>query len=172
VEQFTGAVRACLAAENWYGALMIALILPDICGKLEHPTLRSQERYTRWYDAYVLNGPEFTGDPDSARYRYPTAEDCYVLRCAIVHEGSEEVSDTKTKAVLGRYHFFAPERDFKFFGHQSRNVGQLPVDKFCEKVCLGVDHWTGIVLKATPELLRRSENLIRIRRHRDEGFQL
>jgi len=94
----------------------------------------------KWYETYVSNGPEFPGDVDSPKYRYPTAEDCYALRCSIVHEGSEEISDTKTKAVLGRYHFFAPKKNWKFFGHPSGTTIQLPVDQFCEKLCLGVDH--------------------------------
>jgi len=29
MQYFTDAVRACLAAENWHGALVIALVLPD-----------------------------------------------------------------------------------------------------------------------------------------------
>jgi hypothetical protein len=37
VNQFVNAVRSAVASGNWYAALMLALTMPDICGRLESP---------------------------------------------------------------------------------------------------------------------------------------
>lgn len=39
--------------KNWYGALIIALTIPDICSKLENPKENTNKRYPKWFDKYI-----------------------------------------------------------------------------------------------------------------------
>ena len=60
MKTFIGSIRLAVANENWYGALIIALILPDICGKIEFSDKKpTNERYPEWYDKYVRHKYEF-----------------------------------------------------------------------------------------------------------------
>lgn len=60
-----------------FAAILAALTIPDICGALCHTGGRaSEKRYVDWYN-------------DNARHicRFFTGQDCYRLRCGIVHQG-------------------------------------------------------------------------------------
>ena len=45
MRNFTNVFDKSLATENWYAALALALVIPDICGRLENPEMGSGERY-------------------------------------------------------------------------------------------------------------------------------
>lgn len=47
------ALEQNLKERNWYGALFIALTLPDICGKIDNPKSRSGDRYSKWFEKYI-----------------------------------------------------------------------------------------------------------------------
>lgn len=64
------AIENSLQNKNWYSALVLSLILPDICGKLENNCKSSSERYPEWFDAYL--GEKYK--------RFLTGKDCYALR--------------------------------------------------------------------------------------------
>lgn len=55
MEQFTKALKANIENNNLYGALFIALSLPDICGSIEFPQLQSTARTIEWFDKYLAN---------------------------------------------------------------------------------------------------------------------
>jgi hypothetical protein len=44
MKRFSDAVRASVEQRNWYGALALALTMPDVCGRLESPTLNVEKR--------------------------------------------------------------------------------------------------------------------------------
>ena len=46
-------IEKALNHDLYFAALNLALTLPDICGKAEHPDLRTGERYKKWYDEIV-----------------------------------------------------------------------------------------------------------------------
>ncbi|CAD7556119.1 hypothetical protein [Aeromonas hydrophila] len=150
----------------------MTLILPDICGNIEHPNERVGNRYKSWYESFVINGPHPKDDPEGQRYKYPSSEDCYALRCSILHAGSEEIANTTTKEILGQYHFFKPEGNFTFYGLQVGNVVQLQVDKFCEKVCLGAEEWERGKLSSSNYSDDFDGKIVRIRSSFTDGIKL
>lgn len=169
---FVNSIRACLSDKNWHGALIVSLMLPDVCGSIEYPNKKVGDRYRDWYESFVSNGPNLKDDPDGTLYKYPSPEDCYALRCSVVHAGSEEIANTKTKEVLGQYHFFKPERGSTLYGFQVGNVAQIQVDKFCEKLCLGAEEWERDMLSRTGGREALGDNMIRIRSLRSDGIKL
>lgn len=82
-EHFVNQIGLAADARGMYFvALLSALSLPDICGALESPNGRaSGERYKAWFDQWVSNKYQIDGQTSLS------GEDCYMLRCASVHQG-------------------------------------------------------------------------------------
>ncbi|SDR64178.1 hypothetical protein SAMN05519103_09490 [Rhizobiales bacterium GAS113] len=100
MKRFTDAGRRSLAEGNLYAALSLALTLPDICGSLEDPgPNKSHVRYVRWFKKWAE--PEFT----SVGHVYVSAEDCYQIRCSLVHSGTAEI-ERRRRTALDRFEFF------------------------------------------------------------------
>lgn len=53
MKQYTQSIRKALENENWYGALMIALSMPDICAGIETPKEEYTKRYSRWFNNWM-----------------------------------------------------------------------------------------------------------------------
>jgi hypothetical protein len=67
-----------LCAGAQHSALALALALPDICGSIEYPTERNVGvRYGNGCDTW-------------GKMLAVSGADCYALRCAYFHSGSEE----------------------------------------------------------------------------------
>jgi hypothetical protein len=70
-------VRSALRDRNWLAALTLALVLPDVCGKVAFPSMNgSGPRYQAWCDQWL--GQAFT----IAGKQWLTSADVYALRCA------------------------------------------------------------------------------------------
>ncbi|WP_343633742.1 hypothetical protein [Roseateles sp.] len=137
------ATRQALADKNWYAALALALTFPDICQKATSPEMRSsKERYSVWYDRYLL--PTYTRSIDAIGFTtvYMTALDCYALRCAYLHQGEFSTSEQSAKQALERF-FFTASPDGTGGSHCSRfnEVLNLDVASFCNDVLRAVEQW-------------------------------
>jgi hypothetical protein len=70
-------IEGALQANLYYLAIVMALTLPDICAALEAQDGRtSQNKYKAWYNANL-----------AAKLSFLSADDCYSLRCGVVHQG-------------------------------------------------------------------------------------
>jgi len=144
-------VRLSLSTENWYSALFVALSMPDICGRLEDPTKPSDERYMDWFRRYlsgVYGAP--TAEP------FLTPEDCYALRCALVHQGAADITGQKKKKILDEICFFRPGSqafgplrpghcnrltNVRVNDREFKSALCLMVTGFCEDMCKAVEKW-------------------------------
>lgn len=54
IDRYLDSIIKSLESKNWYAALFMALVIPDICGALEHPNKNSPARYVDWYNKYML----------------------------------------------------------------------------------------------------------------------
>jgi hypothetical protein len=126
MKRFTDAIAKAVADENWLAATALALTMPDICGRMEHPKHGSEKRYKAWWDKYMLD-----------RYRwFLSSGDAYALRCAYVHEGSGEILEQRAREALTHFSFLAPNEtgipvhNFHL-SSGGRNTLVLQVDIFC-----------------------------------------
>jgi hypothetical protein len=75
-------VRRASDVHLYYVALATALMIPDICSAMETPEgLTNRPSYVAWCDKWVA--PKYAtpyGD-------HLTGEDCYGLRCSMLHQG-------------------------------------------------------------------------------------
>jgi hypothetical protein len=70
-------IEHAIAAGLHYSAIAMSLTIPDLCAALESSDGRtSSERYKRWYNEHF-----------APAYASLTADDCYSLRCGVVHQG-------------------------------------------------------------------------------------
>ena len=151
------AVETSVAEENWYAALALALALPDICGKLENPVITSQKRYIAWFDKYLLK--IYTLSLFGNTTVFLNGSDLYALRCALLHEGSEDISSQRAKQTLDTFIFSIEE------SHQlliNNTILILNVTKFCQEVCVAVEEWFNDV-KNDVDIMNRINSMLTIR---------
>lgn len=162
MERFVTSINKSLQTENWYAALSMALTVPDICGWLVEPKAGSQKRYEAWFDKYLLaeykspfHGPQFT---------FLSGSDCYALRCAYLHEGTDDVQRQRARDAVTRFAFTtAGSHKCKF-----DSVLLLDVRTFCTDVCAGIQKWLED-FKKNKEVQSRVNELLLVR---TQGFQV
>jgi hypothetical protein len=145
MQPFTDAVQKALADRNYYAALAVSLTLPDVCGKIERPAERTGARYMAWVTKYLLpNYPPIGADFGPRPQVKITAEDFYALRCAYLHEGSDDLSNQRIRQALAAFRFTAPRPGSTSLVHKNYLFGalQIQVDTFCNEVCGGVAAWS------------------------------
>lgn len=140
MERFTRAIEKSVESENWYAALMLALTMPDICGQISYPDLRgsgnSKKRYIKWFDIYMLHHYEspFHGEG----FVFMSGGDCYALRCALLHEGRDDITSQKARReVLSKITFSTTG------SHRAmiEDLLILNLQEFCLEICQGVKSW-------------------------------
>src|SRR5260221_10862247 len=108
MQDLVTSVRNAIAQGNWYAALSLALALPDICGFLESPNDGSQRRYVAWCNQFL--SPRYTHaiGPNRDQHVFLSGQDCYALRCAFLHEGSDDVTRQRARQALESFVFVEP----------------------------------------------------------------
>lgn len=103
MENILISIKKSIDAQNWYSALVLSLIVPDICGKIENNS--SPKRYSEWFNKYL-----------GEKYRdYLSGEDCYALRCSYLHEGTGNIENQNAKEVLDRIEFITNGPHLNYF---------------------------------------------------------
>src|SRR6266446_5515498 len=136
MKRFTDAVRQSLESRNWYAALTLTLTLPDICGSIDHPGVKSGPRYIQWFDQHLR--PFYTSECLGRSRVFLTGADCFALRCSYLHAGADDTTDEWVKERYTKYHFTTTQ------GHLIDLYGVglvLNVRQFCTEVCDAVDAW-------------------------------
>lgn len=90
IKGYQKSVRDCLENENYFGAILTSLILPEVCSKISYCNSKGvSTRYKEWLNTYFI--PLIENEDEVVR-NYLNAKNIYALRCTIVHEGSSDVS--------------------------------------------------------------------------------
>ena len=121
-------IGRALDAGVWLGALITALMVPDICAALEQADGRtSGARYRAWYERYL-----------SSAYPRLTADDCYSLRCGVAHQGRMGHQNSQ----YGRVIFTLPNKSkTKILGAIVNDYLSLDLITFCEDFAAAVKTW-------------------------------
>jgi hypothetical protein len=86
---FLQQIQSCANQKLYYVAIMTSLAVPDIGGAIDsNDGKANKKKYINWFDGYAA--PKFI--PSG---RNLTGEECYYLRCSMVHQG--RVQPTKLK---------------------------------------------------------------------------
>ena len=102
-------IRYAMNANLYNCALTLALTLPDICGKAEYPCEKSsRKRYKKWFSFYAA--PSFCCKAENAytgdivNFSWLSAEECWALRCSVLHSGNYRIERTKLKHIILHSH--------------------------------------------------------------------
>lgn len=156
MERLLQSIGKSLKDENWYSALILSLIIPDICGKFEDTSKISSKRYPEWFEKYL--GKKYNW--------FLSGNDCYALRCSFLHEGSNQITDQRARDVLD-YLVFIPNGSHltKFSGcsfgdlkYDNKEILQLSVYQFCQDIIDATRQWIMIIWKDKSEILKIHED--------------
>lgn len=162
MEIFIKSIKLAVINQNWYGALIISLILPDICGKIEFPNKKTSIRYPEWFDKYVMQKYKLGDCYKEGGSIFMTGKDCYALRCALLHEGHQDLREQRVSEKLQKINFVVPNRQTNRHKINFSNVEyQLEVDKFCLDICAGAEQWL-IDVSTNYDIQGRLGNLLKI----------
>jgi len=162
MQHLLDSLTRALANKNWYAALFMALTLPDICGKIQYPEVSSSEtRYVQWFEKYLGNKYTREVGPSREKDVFLSGEDCYALRCSLLHEGIDVISHQRCKKVLDSFLFVASGGiHCNYFSFANGHTFlQLSVKKFCEDVCASVQTWLNDVASDNTIQKRLSETI-------------
>ena len=108
MRHFVDSVRKSLSEKNYYAALLVALTLVDICGRLENPNSIVRDRYIDWFNQHLQN--KFTRRVGSGpqEHVFLNGYDFYALRCAYLHQSEFEITSQKAQKVLENFIFIEP----------------------------------------------------------------
>lgn len=154
MQKIINSVYKALDNQNWHAALFVSLTLPDICAALEYEKT-SGKGYSKWVEE---NLTQYKG--------FLSGNDCYALRCALLHQGKDDVSDQKKQEVLEHYVFLTKGAHcnlFKdcVFNGEKKSFLQLNVQIFCKDVCKAVEVWLNS-MSANSAVQDRLKNTIKI----------
>jgi hypothetical protein len=155
MKNLVDSVYRCLNTQNWYGALMISLTLPDICGFSQYSNLSSGARYVKWFNQYLKSKYECQNLFTNESIIFLTGEDCYALRCSFLHEGSDEIVSQRARKILEKFIFTTTGLHCNYFDYNGVKMLQLDVDTFCKDICNAIGKW----LEETSDIKEVNENL-------------
>jgi hypothetical protein len=147
IEGILGEIERALDAGLYHLAIVVSVTLPDVCAALEAPDGRSNTaRYKAWYE-----------DNMASRLARFTADDCFSLRCGVVHQGRFGLAGAR----YGRAVFLLPNNQVSIMQECIMNDAYFySADAFCREWLAGVRVW--ISKKGTdPQVAENSGNLIR-----------
>lgn len=159
MNRFTHAIRESLKSRNWYSAIYLSLTLPDICARLESADGKTNgTRYAAWFEKYMANHYRHAIGGNPIPHIFLSGNDCYALRCALLHEGGADITAQNKREALDKFHFTIVGAHC----NQFNAVLQLDVPTFCEQVCSGTELWQTDFANDHPDKQNRLQELVTI----------
>ncbi|GEM_PF-625404 len=138
MERFTQAIEDSLDSKNWNSALFLALSLPDICCRLN--SVSGKQAYAGWFEKYLGHIYTHKGEV------FLSGNDCFSLRCALLHQGVVDLQEHSKGGVISKFHFTVASC------HVGRihDVLQLDIRRFCRDMVSGVHAWLALFKEEDP----------------------
>ena len=129
MKDFLEQIQIGLKTNLYYLSLFAALAIPDICGAVgTEDGLASSDKYKDWFNKYVAH--KYEG--------FLTADDCYLFRCSLLHQGSSQ----HPKSGYSRVLFVEPSATTNVFHCNIMNDAlNIDVRIFCNDIVEGVKVW-------------------------------
>ncbi|WP_230350880.1 hypothetical protein [Lelliottia sp. WAP21] len=186
MQQLLSGIDDCLSKKNWVGALFIAISLPDICGATEDKIKGNGARYKDWFNRYLK--PRYNADnmydylsltspamllympeeiKQSLRTQIPvvsfSADDCWSLRNACLHEGVDETKLRKFKITI------PAQENLHTHMNVFNGILQLDVIDLCNDIAAGVRKWL-FDMQEEPEVMEKIKKMMTIDSLIFDGF--
>lgn len=161
MQKLIDSLASSIKEENWPAALMLALTLQDIAGKIEFSIYSSNKRYADWFNKYVGHRYKSKIGAQQEEHIFLSGNDCYALRCSYLHEGKSSITDQRAREVLEDFEFVVPPKGSIVHCNQSNNKLQLQMDIFCKDILDGLSQWIKGI-KTNPVKQTALNNLLKI----------
>lgn len=162
-------IESSLKTKNFYAALAVALSIPDVCAGLRSPNGKTTPPlYAKWFDDYLKS--EYGSNafvPEASL----TGKDCYVLRCALLHNASDELPREGVKDVIQRIKLtaYGPHRVRMTGMRVSTSTGStdvpdtlvISVTFLCQDICTAARAWLKDVAN-DPDIQKRIGETVKI----------
>jgi hypothetical protein len=159
MDRFTDAIRKSLEAKNWYSALYLSLTIPDICARLESEDGKTNgQKYAAWFERYMADNYRHAIGSDPNPHTFLSGNDCYALRCALLHEGASDITTQRCREAVDKFHFTVVGSHCNQFD----SILQLDVPTFCNEICDSTEKWFLEFKKDHPEKQNRLQELLTI----------
>lgn len=134
--QYVEAVEAALRQGNFYGALLLAVALPDLAGSIFRPDeAHAGPRYKAWWAKYLE--PTYTVRVATRPHTFLGPSDAWALRCALLHAGTDVIEGQRAAEALDRFQFVQPTSGSLHRLQRDRRL-LLQVDLFAADIVAGV----------------------------------
>jgi hypothetical protein len=163
LQRFLEEIKTALDTKLYYLAIATTLSVPDVCSCLEcspNAIWTTPEKYKAWFDANLAH-----------RFSNLTSDDCYRLRCGVLHKGNFGRPDSRSDRVI----FMAPNPSFRMttdivvtiapgvsFGDVTGKVLQIEAVWFCQQFIDAVREWAVAKIN-DPNVQTNVPNLVRLR---------
>lgn len=135
------AIKKSLSNENYISALYLSLTLPDICARIDSiDNKTSKNKYINWFNTYLAETYKHNIGSEKTEHVFLTGDDLYALRCAVLHEGSLNISTQNARKVHEKFFFTVGHPHLR----QINSVLQLDLPTFCLEICDAVSKWLEI----------------------------
>jgi len=148
-------IEQALGSRNYFGALFIAVCVPDICGKIEFP--QSRRPYKEWFEKYM---------PDVYK-KHVTGSDAYAIRCAVLHEASSSLAHQGARDVLDKFFFTYTDNHLNTFNNTNGDNQRkcvLAYASYCTDLILAFRYWQEETLV--------SDEAVRVRFEKSESTRI
>lgn len=153
-------IQKSLNDGNFYAALFMVLTLPDICVSIKNGKSSGLE-YEKWFNENMPK--KYTN--------FMSGKDCYVFRCAVLHEGTDSVLKQSKKDLIDKFVILS-KKESSHLGYLRGNTYNgvpqeakliLNLHTFCNEVIFSAERFLeDNNLKVT--------NLVEITRSYNDGF--
>ncbi|MGX9522024.1 hypothetical protein ACWX0P_24985 [Vibrio mediterranei] len=161
MKHFTDSVRKSLKREDWYAALLTALTLPDICGRLENPQKQPRARYQKWYQIWVSSQLAEKTNKQTRTILQLRGEELYALRCAFFHETGSGLEMSKSLKMVKKYRFVTPEAYRTLDESSIKEQMAIPIDTICLALATATDAWFDNV-RDDPVVIERLGGILKV----------
>jgi hypothetical protein len=128
--------------------IFMSAAIPDICAALESEDGRTtKKRYQAWFDKWA-----------SGRMSLMTSEDCYLLRCGLIHQGKLG----GLKGEISQIVFLLPNPAFASFANNRFNdVYMYDIASFCSDMITSSNEWWQ-ASKDDPLIVENAQYILKI----------
>lgn len=148
MQQYLDSIKHSLITNNYFGAITIALTLPDICAYVNSSNNKtSSKKYCKWFDKYLAKSySEIFRDEyknENIDVVNLIAQECYATRCSLLHQGTHHIKNQSIlneakHATVSSVHFMSIG-----YGEYLRNgdILYLDINFFCKNMIYAVETW-------------------------------
>lgn len=167
MDQIIESVKLSLSTRNYLAALGMSLTLPDVCGWLAGEQ-STPKRFHKFFDDYLSDIYTSNVGASNRKTTFMTGGDLYALRCAFLHQGSDDLSGQRAKETLDKFKLVASEAGpliHKNVMSSNSASGQrvliIDVPTFCMELISGAERFKAANI-SQPDVIDRMNRIGRI----------